>query len=155
MDLSCTVECHGRVTSHRQMSASRSTKERQLFQKNTESLPTRSSSCFHMHRMIHMHSATTMPALLLQEGNLAMYCIGSYAVPQILSVNPDMQIDSFVFPANDNADEQVLNSGVDLQFSVMKDCKNKEAAYEVLRLCLRMKYSDLPGRAECSSMQGR
>ena len=65
-----------------------------------------------------------------------MYCIGSYAVPQILSVNPDMQIDSFVFPANDNADKQVLNSGVDLQFSVMKDCKNKEAAYEVLRFML-------------------
>ena len=27
----------------------------------------------------------------------------------------------------------VLNSGIDLQFSVMKACKNKEAAYEVLR----------------------
>ena len=70
------------------------------------------------------------------RGESAMYCIGSYAVPQILSVNPDMQIDSFVFPANDNADEQVLNSGVDLQFSVMKDCKNKEAAYEVLQFML-------------------
>lgn len=70
------------------------------------------------------------------RGESAMYCIGSYAVPQILSVNPDMQIDSFVFPANDNADKQVLNSGVDLQFSVMKDCKNKEAAYEVLRFML-------------------
>ena len=27
----------------------------------------------------------------------------------------------------------VLNSGMELQFSVMKACKNKEAAYEVLR----------------------
>ena len=26
----------------------------------------------------------------------------------------------------------MLNSGIDLQFSVMKACKNKEAAYEVL-----------------------
>ena len=41
-----------------------------FFQKNTENLPTRSSSSFRMHRMIHMHSVTTMPALLLQEGNL-------------------------------------------------------------------------------------
>lgn len=65
-----------------------------------------------------------------------MYCIGSYAVPQILSVNPDMDIDSFVFPANDDADGQLLNSGVDLQFSVMKDCENKEAAYEVLNFLL-------------------
>lgn len=65
-----------------------------------------------------------------------MYVIGSYAVPQILSVNPEMNIDSFVFPASDNAEENQLNSGIDLQFSVMADCKNKDAAYEVLRFLL-------------------
>lgn len=70
------------------------------------------------------------------RGESAMYCIGSYAVPQILSVNPDMDIDSFVFPASDVAEENILNSGVDLQFSVMEDCENKEAAYEVLRFML-------------------
>lgn len=67
------------------------------------------------------------------RGEAAMYPIGSYAVPQIQSVNPDMNIDSFTFPANENESDNVLNSGVDLQFSVMKECKNKEAAYEVLR----------------------
>ena len=67
------------------------------------------------------------------RGESAMYPIGSYAVPQILSVNPDMNIDSFTFPANENESDNVLNSGVDLQFSVMKECQNKEAAYAVLR----------------------
>ena len=67
------------------------------------------------------------------RGESAMYVIGSYAVPQILSVNPDMEIDSFPFPANENEADNVLNSGVDLQFSVMKKCENKESAYEVLR----------------------
>ena len=67
------------------------------------------------------------------RGESAMYVIGSYAVPQILSVNPDMEIDSFPFPSNENEADNVLNSGVDLQFSVMKKCENKEAAYEVLR----------------------
>ncbi|MDO4647781.1 MAG: extracellular solute-binding protein [Eubacteriales bacterium] len=67
------------------------------------------------------------------RGESAMYPIGSYAVPQILSVNPDLDVDSFPFPANENEADNVLNSGVDLQFSVMKECKNKEAAYEVLR----------------------
>jgi raffinose/stachyose/melibiose transport system substrate-binding protein len=62
-----------------------------------------------------------------------MYPIGSYAAPQIQSVNPDINIDSFTFPANENEEDNVLNSGVDLQFSVMAECKNKEAAYEVLR----------------------
>ena len=67
------------------------------------------------------------------RGQTAMYPIGSYAVPQIKSVNPDMNIDSFVFPANDDEKDNVLNSGVDLQFCVMKNSKNKEAVYEVLR----------------------
>lgn len=62
--------------------------------------------------------------------------IGSYAVPQIQSVNPDINIDSFVFPASNNKDDMVLTSGVDLQFCVMEDCPNKEAAYEVLRFLL-------------------
>lgn len=67
------------------------------------------------------------------RGQAAMFPIGSYAVPQIKSVNPDMNIDSFVFPANDDEKDNVLNSGVDLQFCVMKNSKNKEAVYEVLR----------------------
>lgn len=67
------------------------------------------------------------------KGESAMFPIGSYAVPQILSVNPDMNIDSFPFPANENEADNVLNSGIDLQFSVMKESKNTEAAYEVLR----------------------
>ena len=70
------------------------------------------------------------------RGQSAMYTIGSYAIPQIKSVNPDLNIGSFVFPATDNADDNVLNSGNDLMFCVMKDCKNKEAAYEVLRFLL-------------------
>ncbi len=67
------------------------------------------------------------------RGESAMYPIGSYAVPQIIQTNPDINIDSFTFPANENESDNVLNSGVDLQFSIMKGCKNKEAAYEVLK----------------------
>ena len=71
------------------------------------------------------------------NGEAAMYPIGSYAVSQIKSVNPDMDIDSFVFPVGGKEEDNVLNSGVDLQFSVMADCENKEAAYEVLDFLLR------------------
>ncbi|MDE7428688.1 MAG: extracellular solute-binding protein, partial [Lachnospiraceae bacterium] len=66
------------------------------------------------------------------RGESAMYTIGSYATPQILSVNPEMNIDSFVMPASDDKADRTLNSGIDLGFCVMADCKNKEAAYEVL-----------------------
>lgn len=67
------------------------------------------------------------------RGQAAMYPIGSYAVPQILSVNTDMNIDSFTFPANENEQDNVLNSGIDLHFCVMKNTKHKDAVYEVLR----------------------
>lgn len=67
------------------------------------------------------------------RGQSAMYPIGSYAIPQIKSVNPTMNIDSFTFPANETEEDNVLNSGIDLQFCVMKNCENKEEVYEVLR----------------------
>lgn len=67
------------------------------------------------------------------RGQSAMYPIGSYAIPQIKSVNPNIHIGSFAFPANEKKEDNVLNSGIDLQFCVMKDCNNKEAVYEVLR----------------------
>lgn len=70
------------------------------------------------------------------RGESAMYVIGNYAIPQIKSVNPDMNIDSFVFPANDDASKNILNSGNDLMFCVMEDCEYKEEVYEVLRFLL-------------------
>ena len=67
------------------------------------------------------------------RGESVMYVIGSYAVPQIKSVNPDINIDSFVFPASNNKEDNVLNSGNDLQWSVMAGNESKkEAIYEVL-----------------------
>lgn len=73
------------------------------------------------------------------NGESAMFAIGSYAVPQIKSVNPDMDIDSFVTPGSSDPDGQTLNSGVDLQFCVTSACMEegkKEAAYEVLNFLL-------------------
>lgn len=70
------------------------------------------------------------------RGQSAMYVIGNYAIPQIKSVNPDMNIDSFVFPASSVAEENILNSGNDLMFCIMEDCEHKEEAYEVLRFLL-------------------
>ena len=67
------------------------------------------------------------------RGEAAMYTIGSYAVPQIKSVNPGMNINSFTFPANESKEDNVLNSGIDLNFAVMKESsEKKEAIYEVL-----------------------
>lgn len=84
-----------------------------------------------------------------------MYPIGSYATPQILSVNPDLNIDSFVMPASDAKEDRTLNSGIDLGFCVMAECQNKEAAYEVLDFLLEyeniQKYIDDQKAVPCKN----
>lgn len=69
-------------------------------------------------------------------GKVAMYTIGSYAVPQIKSVNPDINLDSFVMPGSNEKEDNILNSGIDLQFCITKESKNKKAAYQVLDFLL-------------------
>jgi len=87
------------------------------------------------------------------RGESAMYPIGSYATPQILSVNPDLNIDSFVMPASDQKEDRTLNSGIDLGFSVTAACENKEAAYKVLDFLLEyenmQKYIDDQNAVPC------
>ena len=70
------------------------------------------------------------------RGESAMYVIGNYAIPQILSVNPTMNIDSFVMPGREDPNAHTLNSGVDIMFCVMEACPNKDAAYEVIDFLL-------------------
>lgn len=87
----------------------------------------------------------------------AMYVIGNYAIPQIKTVNPDMDIDSFVFPASEDASGNILNSGNDLMFCVMEDCEHKEEAYEVLRFLLEdeniQMYLDAQSAVPCKTGQ--
>ncbi len=89
------------------------------------------------------------------RGESAMYPIGSYAAPQILSVNPDLNLDSFVMPACDDSSGNVLNSGIDLLFAVSAECENKEAAYEVLDFLLAdenlQKYIDAQTAIPCKN----
>ncbi len=89
------------------------------------------------------------------NGDSAMYTIGSYAVPQILSVNPNMNIDSFVMPGSNSPDGQTLNSGVDLMFCVMANCPHKSEAYEVLDFLFKhesiQKYINAQNAVPCAT----
>ena len=66
------------------------------------------------------------------RGQSAMYPCGSFAVPQILSVNPDMNIGMFAMPSAENPDDRIVVSGVDLQWCVSATCQHKDAVYEVI-----------------------
>lgn len=56
-----------------------------------------------------------------------------------------MNIDSFVFPASNEADGNVLNSGIDLQFCVTADCQNKGCLRGTGFLIGKRKYAVLSG----------
>ncbi|MCH3972293.1 MAG: extracellular solute-binding protein [Oscillospiraceae bacterium] len=89
------------------------------------------------------------------KGQSAMMLIGSYAVPQIKTVNADIDIDSFVLPASSSATENKLNSGNDLQFSIMKGTKDKATCYRVLDYMLKdenvQKYVDDQNAVSCKT----
>lgn len=67
------------------------------------------------------------------RGQSAMYPCGSFAVPQILSVNPDMNIGLFAMPAAANPDDRLVVSGVDLCWNMTVANENhREQVYEVI-----------------------
>ena len=66
------------------------------------------------------------------RGQSAMFPCGSFAVPQILSVNPEMNIGMFAMPSAENPDDRIVVSGVDLQWCVAETCEHKDAVYEVI-----------------------
>ena len=71
------------------------------------------------------------------QGKSAMYLQGSYALPAILSVNPDANLGMFPLPATNNVEENKLVSGVDVYFAIPKDSKNKEDAIKFINFMLR------------------
>lgn len=70
------------------------------------------------------------------NGESAMYLQGSYAIPAILTVNPDLNLGMFPLPASNNEEENKLVSGVDVYFAITKDAKNKEESIRFINFLL-------------------
>ena len=67
------------------------------------------------------------------RGQSAMFPCGSFAVPQILSANPDMNIGLFAMPASSNPDDRIVVSGVDLCWNMTAANEDhREQIYEVI-----------------------
>jgi raffinose/stachyose/melibiose transport system substrate-binding protein len=60
------------------------------------------------------------------EGESAMLLLGSYAVPQIRSFEPDFTVGSFAFPATDDPASTTLVSGVDVVITAAADGAHPE-----------------------------
>ena len=70
------------------------------------------------------------------NGESAMYLQGSYAIPAILTVNPELNLGMFPLPASNNEEENKLVSGVDVYFAIPKDSKNKEESIRFINFLL-------------------
>lgn len=67
------------------------------------------------------------------RGQSAMFPCGSFAVPQILSANPDMNVGLFAMPAADNPEDRLVVSGVDLCWNMtVANEDHREQVYEVI-----------------------
>ena len=67
------------------------------------------------------------------RGQSAMFPCGSFAVPQILGANPEMNIGLFAMPASDDPDDRIVVSGVDLCWNMtVANEDHREQVYEVI-----------------------
>ena len=67
------------------------------------------------------------------RGQSAMFPCGSFAVPQILGANPEMNIGLFAMPASDDPDDRIVVSGVDLCWNMTAANEDhREQIYEVI-----------------------
>ena len=67
------------------------------------------------------------------RGQSAMFPCGSFAVPQILGANPEMNIGLFAMPASDDPDDRIVVSGVDLCWNMTTaNESHREQIYEVI-----------------------
>lgn len=67
------------------------------------------------------------------RGQSAMFPCGSFAVPQILSANPEMNIGLFAMPASDDPDDRLVVSGVDLCWNMtVANEDHRDQIYEVI-----------------------
>lgn len=65
-------------------------------------------------------------------GSAAMMINGNWAITEIKKANADINIDQFKFPASDNADENLITSGIDVLLGVTTACADLEAANEFI-----------------------
>lgn len=64
------------------------------------------------------------------NGDSVLYIQGTWAIPEITSVNPDKNVGVFVLPTGDSADENSVVSGPDSIVGIPADSENTEAAQE-------------------------
>lgn len=73
------------------------------------------------------------------KGSAAIIPLGTYAIPQILLINKDINIGFAQMPATNNADEQILTAGDDVMLTMGANTKHPKEAMEFINYLMSEK----------------
>lgn len=71
------------------------------------------------------------------KGEAAIIPLGTYAIPQILLINPDIELGFAQMPATDDADEQILTAGDDVMLTIGADTRYPEEAMKLVEFLMQ------------------
>ena len=71
------------------------------------------------------------------KGEAAIIPLGTYAIPQILLINPDIELGFAQMPATDDPDEQILTAGDDVMLTIGADTKYPEEAMKLVEFLMQ------------------
>lgn len=71
------------------------------------------------------------------KGEAAIIPLGTYAIPQILLINPDIELGFAQLPASDDPDEQILTAGDDVMLTIGADTKHPKEAMKLVEFLMQ------------------
>ena len=73
----------------------------------------------------------------LKQGKAAIIPLGTYAIPQILLINPDIELGFAQMPATDDASEQILTAGDDVMLAIGANTKYPEESMKLVEFLMQ------------------
>lgn len=70
------------------------------------------------------------------KGQAGMIINGTWAIPEVVKANKDIQVNIFPLPASNTPDKNFVTSGVDVMLMVGKDTKNQKESKEFIEFLL-------------------
>lgn len=71
------------------------------------------------------------------QGKAAIIPLGTYAIPQILLINPDIELGFAQMPATDDASEQILTAGDDVMLTIGANTKYPEESMKLVEFLMQ------------------
>lgn len=84
------------------------------------------------------------------KGAAAIIPLGTYAIPQVLLIDPDIELGFAQLPASDDADAQILTAGDDVMLTMGANSKHPEEAMRFIRFLMSQETLEDYARAQAA-----